>query len=717
MRCNSRKAGALALAAFCALLYVDARAQGAPLLPGELLNEVRTVAGPTDAVPLEYTLQIAVKDTYQVKLTDLGGQLQAPLAPAPLSSAQLAVTSGSTIVGALTLAGGVGGSTSVSLKNAAVGTYIIHVIGTPGPNPGSGPIGVQVTNSKQQVVATFSGTLAPPPTAVAQDTAVLHGSFTLSTACAKGSPNCYTVPACPPANPTCYPVTLTLTDLSTQVGAPSLSTGTLIAALTMPGVVLGTLPAAGTTTVNVGLGTYDLFGIGQSTAAPAAGLFSASAAPGGGGSPYTRGTTPVGAVALVVSPPLVACSAASLCYTLKLADLGYPNPLGSVGAAVILPGQPVAAGSLTAPGSMTFAATETDTYQVFALGVPSNAGAGITVGTGSYSVIVQPSSGPPAVSVARAVAGAGAALTPFSYDTNVDAAAAGKGSLTITDFIFPSPLLDVSAAIVQGGKVSGNPLNAVGSEPNVAISAGPASLLVFAQAGAIGSLLGLDLTSGGGATVFETTQGVGTLFTAQQITVTGAANYGVTVSDVKWPAPLASLAVVVTQGSTHVGSIYSGGNFQFAATPGNYFVNFIAQPDPGAPDGAGTYALTVGATPVVTLQSSAMAIMPGQTVQLTWSSTNSTGCTPSPASGTFSGSLPASGNATTAVLSTTTKFSVKCTGPGGSTTQSVSVTVAAASSSGGGGGGGDVGLDLLLLLSAVTVVRMRAPTRGRRTLH
>src|SRR6516165_6584388 len=119
MRCNSRKAGALALAAFCALLYVDARAQGAPLLPGELLNEVRTVAGPTDAVPLEYTLQIAVKDTYQVKLTDLGGQLQAPLAPAPLSSAQLAVTSGSTIVGALTLAGGVGGSTSVSLKNAA----------------------------------------------------------------------------------------------------------------------------------------------------------------------------------------------------------------------------------------------------------------------------------------------------------------------------------------------------------------------------------------------------------------------------------------------------------------------------------------------------------------------------------------------------------------------------------------------------------------------
>ena len=36
--------------------------------------------------------------------------------------------------------------------------------------------------------------------------------------------------------------------------------------------------------------------------------------------------------------------------------------------------------------------------------------------------------------------------------------------------------------------MAGNPLNAVGAEPNVPIATGPASLLVFAQAGAIGLL-------------------------------------------------------------------------------------------------------------------------------------------------------------------------------------------------------------------------------------
>jgi hypothetical protein len=57
---------------------------------------------------------------------------------------------------------------------------------------------------------------------------------------------------------------------------------------------------------------------------------------------------------------------------------------------------------------------------------------------------------------------------------------------------------------------------------------------------------------------------------------------------------------------------------------------------------------------------------------LSWSSTNATSCT---ASGGWSGTLGTTGSQATGALTATTAFTIACTGPGGSATQSVTITV------------------------------------------
>ncbi len=60
------------------------------------------------------------------------------------------------------------------------------------------------------------------------------------------------------------------------------------------------------------------------------------------------------------------------------------------------------------------------------------------------------------------------------------------------------------------------------------------------------------------------------------------------------------------------------------------------------------------------------------TSTLTWTSTNTTSCT---ASGNWSGSKSTSGSQSTGGLSQTNTFALSCTGPGGSTTKTVTITV------------------------------------------
>jgi hypothetical protein len=366
-----------------------------------------------------------------------------------------------------------------------------------------------------------------------------------------------------------------------------------------------------------------------------------------------------------------------------------------VGAVLTLNGQVVA--QLAAGGSQGFTAVA-GTYQVFAAGT-----AAASPGTGSYSVQVTGAGAAPVFGMAQAVTTTGGA-SAYSFGATIPSA--GTYTVTDTDFQFPAPLTSLTLAVVQGGAILGTPLTQAASA-DVQAAAGPLSLLVFTQpAAGTGGLFGIDLApKAGGAATFAVTQGVGELFIARQITITAAGNYAVTATDLGFPADFANYDTVVTQGATKLGSIFGGGTFSITATPGTYFVNFIAQPM-GA-DEAGTYALTVAsapAAPTVSLTADHTQISSGGTVDLIWSSTNATSCV---ASGGWSGAQALMGTTTSAALTTSTTFTLTCTGPGGSKASSVTVTVTAAS---GGGGGGDLGFEALAGLLAL--VLLRATARG-----
>ncbi|HXW74493.1 MAG TPA: hypothetical protein VEK10_06740 [Steroidobacteraceae bacterium] len=653
MLLKSWKAGAVLLATCWALLCSESRAQA----PSPPFQAVHTVAAPDRAVPVEDTLNIANSGTYEITLTDLGAQLPTP---APLASVKLAITSGSAIVGTP-----LSGPGSASF-NATPGAYVIHVVGLPGTVPGSGPFGITVTDSSNNQVASFSGTLALPQTAVPSNEGVLTGSFEVQTG---GS----------------YQVTLS--DLQFPA---SLSTLTL-AITVQGGMLVTTLPATGTQSVNLPTGVYDIFAVGQSSGSPPAGLYGVNVSPSGGGTSLFTRTVAVGAVSLVASPSLGAGN-----YTLTLADLKVPSSLAQLGAVIAVNGQ--AAAQLNSAGSTPFTATA-NTYEVFALGVPGPSG------TGSYTLAVQPTGGgAAALSVARAVSTPGGAVQAFSFDTEVPTA--GGYTLNLADFALPAPFVSLSAVATQNGATLGNAQQGAGAQSVIA-SAGPLTLLVFAQpAASSGSLFGIDLEPSGTTNpVFATTQGVGELFSVQEINIGTGGTYAVSVSDVGFPAPLANLAVVVTRGANQFGSIFAGGKFSFVATPGNYFLNFLAQP--GGSDQAGTYALGIAsapAAPLVTFTSDANSVASGGTVNLVWTSQNATACS---ASGGWSGKQPTSGSMTSPALTSTTTFTLSCSGAGGSTAKSLQVSVTGGSS--GGGGGGELSPALLLALSAGLLFR------GRRT--
>ena len=651
---RSRKSAALLLAT-CWAWAATAVGQTPPI------QQVHTVAAPDRAVPVEDTFNITNAGTYGITLTDLGAQLPTP---APLASVKLAITSGSSIVGTPLSAPG---STNFT---ASPGAYIIHVVGQPGAVPGSGPFGITVTDAMNNPIASFSGNLALPQASVPNNEGVLTGSFTV---------------------PTSDNYQVSLMDLQLP---QTLSTLTL-AITVQGGALVTTLPAAGNTSVALNSGvTYDIFAVGQSSATPAAGLYGVNVSPTGGGTPVYGNAVPVGAVALVGTPGLKVQS-----YTFKLSDLALPSNLSVLDAVVTLLGQPVA--QLNAAGTTSIAGTA-NTYQAFALALPAASG------TGGYAMALQPASGPAVLDVARAVSAPGGAVIAYSYDAQVPSA--GGYTLNVADFSLPAQFVSLSSVAAQSGAVLGTALHGAGAQSIVA-AAGPLSLLVFAQPATSGSLFGLDLEPSGTTTpVFATTQGAGELFAAQPLDIVNGGTYAVSVSDVGFPASFENLAVVVTRGANQFGSIFVSGKFSFVATPGNYFVNVIAQP--GGSDKAGTYALSVASAPpvpLVTLSSDASSVSSGGTVNLIWTSQNATGCT---ASGGWSGSLPTSGTKTSSALTSSTTFTLTCKGPGGSSAKSVQVTVTGGS--GGGGGGGALTPEMLWLLAAGCVVQVMR--RRRRAL-
>ncbi len=90
-----------------------------------------------------------------------------------------------------------------------------------------------------------------------------------------------------------------------------------------------------------------------------------------------------------------------------------------------------------------------------------------------------------------------------------------------------------------------------------------------------------------------------------------------------------------------------------------------------------TASVTIAAAdaPTLTFTASPTSVQSGGASQLTWSTTNATSCT---ASGSWSGSRSTSGTQSTGALTGNGNYSLRCTGSGGSVSQSVSVTLLAA---------------------------------------
>lgn len=683
------RAARSSLPAFLALA-----ASAGALAQTPLAMTVHTVTALSQPPAVEQNFTVTSAGSVSVTLTDLGSKLASPLTPAPLASVAMAVTQGSTVVGTPVTAQG----TAITFTAAANTTYTIHVVGLPGTQAGSGPIEEDVADSGGNRIFTHIDTLSVP----------------------SQQPSTVGILADNVSVPASGPYTVAFTDLgfpaSLQVSALLLIDNT-----TSTSVVLDNPPSTSfTSTVTLTAGdAYQIIAYGVEAAGQSGGLFGVSFTPASGPAIYSK-LLPVGSVTLLqTSVSGTARSSFALGAsqaTLSLTNLTFPTvPLTSVGAVVVdATTQTLAAAAVSGTGAQNITAPNaSDTYEVYAYAVPD-----ATANDGSYSVVVQQGTSFPFID-AQAVSGS-STIQAFSFETGI--ASAGSYTLTLTDFKFPVGLTADAVAAVQNGQLVKS-MNAAGNV-SASLAQGPVILLAFGAEGgqpASPGLMGIDLSpAGGGASLFDVTEGIGAGFSSTTFTAQSAQSLQANVADLAFPAPLASLNLAVTSGTTLVGSIASAGSsgsFPFKSTANTaYTVNVLAAPatpTSSQQESAGTYAMSVEPAPVVTLTPSSMSITSGGTVSLSWTAQNATSCTASasPSNSAWSGSeSPTGGPVTTSAISADTTFTLSCTGGGGtaSATATVSVKAASSGSSGKSGGGGALDLATLLALAALVALRSRA---------
>lgn len=602
-----------------------------------LLDEVNTVSG--GAAPIEKSFGISQAGSYQLVLTDL----KLPIA---LASAKLAVTSGTTVLGKTSVTASA--ATATLTFDAPVGPLVVRIVGKAAPGASLGTVGVKITkppatDSIQEFVASIE---APAP-AIPENQAQLDEDVTAATT---GT----------------YEVSLT------DLNLPQALTNLELGITEEGGGQLLILPAAGTGTFTAQAGhRYNVLALAEADAAVTAGLFNVRIRDVSTGTVVLNRTVKLGRVEQLGN---VVLSAAP--YILTLTDFQFPTALTQRGVALVNDGQLVARTTTTGETPFTATAGEHAVY-IVATAAASSAG--------SLAVEVRPPGGAALFTAAKTVGGA-PGTTP-AYTFIADIPNAGSYRVRLADFVFPTRLTAAQLAVVQGGNTLGT-LSAPGSV-DVTAAAGRLFVVLLAEASAPGGgLLGVDVapTSGGG-TVFETTQGIGNLFQSRKVSATGAATYRVALTDVGFPAPFLELRMAVTRAATPVVTLLGNSQFDFDATAGNYFVNFIATPDPT--ENAGTYGIRVAAkppNPTITLTAAPGEVTVGNRTTLTWTATDATSClaSSSPADA-WSGSREVNGTFQSAAINSATTFSLQCTGDGGSSTKSVTVNTVAERSGGGGG--------------------------------
>ena len=381
---------------------------------------------------------------------------------------------------------------------------------------------------------------------------------------------------------------VSLTDLE----FPAALAGAQLAVVPEGGAPVATLPAAGEALFNANAGNHRLFVIADAEVTAGAGVYVVDVENVATGQSIYRRLLPVGRVTELGASLLSAGS-----YSLTATDLELPVPLTGLKLAVTSQGDLVT--RLDAPGTVDFTATAAG-HVLFAAAAP---GAGAS---GSYAVELS-RGGIPALTLVN-TASDGASIGASTFTGTVSAA--GPYRLRLTDFAFPQGFTALRAVITQGGVTRAS--KDVPGTVDAELTAGPVNVLVFGQANSSANgIYGVELrpVSGSAAAPIEGTRGVGTAFGAYQFSVVTAGRYQVIADDLEFPTRFAGLDAVVTRGPDVIGSFFGGGTFIFSATPGSYFINFIARPGTQS-GGAGTFRVRVADAPALP-RSPSRRIRPG----------------------------------------------------------------------------------------------------------
>ena len=643
-------AGLLALLAVCA-------AHAAPLV--DTVKLVADSPAAAAAAPAASTFTVTDAGTYQVTLTDLKS-------PAALSALSVAVASSTATATRLNAPGTVA-TASVTL---AAGDYTVQPLATGASgSPGSFTVtvtpagGVTPLFQNQWAVAAPSATSPPGQSLLPAQFKVTDGGA-------------YTVEFTDQNFPA------PLSGLSLTVarhGDPNL----------LCTFILGSTPPCQLTLVAGS--TYDLFVIAQADATALKGLYSLKII---GGSKATSVAYAVTQGAGAMAGALNVTVPAAGTVAVQLNDLAKPAALASLRARVAQGADLLQA--IDTPGSASVTVPAAGTAQVFVLASPN-----ASVGEGSYAVVASQAS-----SILLDVAVPVADATHLGYVFSTVLTAAGAYVLNVNDFKLPTPLTEFNAVAEQAGTAL---VSGTGATQIAAASNGTLNMVVFTAVPAANAsgLFGVQLTEANSpSVVYEITQGVGAAFRSQTVDIiSSGGSYVAQLTDLGFPVDLSQVWLIGTRGQSVVTQIIGGGKVVFGVPmSGTYVINILAQVAPSSHYGLYGWSLDVAPpAPTVTLTSSTSAVNSGDSVTLSWSSTDANSCS---ATGDWSGTLATSGTQKTSALTANSTFFLTCTGDGG-TSDAVSVQVSLIPPQGGSGGGGDLAATDILALALAALWHLR----------
>jgi hypothetical protein len=285
--------------------------------------------------------------------------------------------------------------------------------------------------------------------------------------------------------------------------------------------------------------------------------------------------------------------------TVTLTDFQTPAAFSNLQIAVTqddtLVGSAIVDSSHTA--AVPIAATAGNVYVLYVIGTPASA-----QGFGSFGACVTRNSDPTPRACVATYSFSGNLQTPSTpnntgistLNTTFTATSTGTYQVTLTDEAFPVALQMVSATIFNGSSQVGGVFTSGAPTPVTLTGGTKYTLLVAAQAAANpqAGLYGVHITDPSGAPVFDRSLPVGSLGAPTVVTIPSAQALSLTLTDLGYPAPLASVGAAVTSGGSGLGKLTAAGSlanimapagsievWQFAtpgASPGVYSLNLAS---------------------------------------------------------------------------------------------------------------------------------------------